>query len=179
MRLPIFLTGFMACGKSTLGRAVARREGLRFVDLDDAVCAAAGLPSVSAVFAEHGEEAFRQLESEVLRRVAGEADIVACGGGTFCRPDNAAFMLAAGTVVWLQADTDVTVARLRLQRGQRPLVDALLDDPEALRRRVEEMQAKRREAYARAPYTFDSSRLESVDQIEASAEAFTNEFLRP
>ena len=104
---------------------------------------------------------------------------MACGGGTFCRPDNAAFMLAAGTVVWLQADTDVTLARLRLQRGQRPLVDALLDDPEALRRRVEEMQAARREAYARAPHTFDSSRLESVDQIETSAKAFTNEFLRP
>ena len=179
MRLPVFLTGFMACGKSTLGRAVARREGLRFVDLDDAVCAAAGLPTVSAVFAECGEATFRRLEGEVLRRVAGEADIVACGGGTFCRPDNAAFMLAAGTVVWLQADTDVTVARLRLQRGLRPLVDALLDNPEALRCRVEEMQAARREAYARAPHTFDSSSLESLEQIEASAEAFTNEFLRP
>ena len=179
MRLPVFLTGFMACGKSTLGRAVARRESLRFVDLDDAVCAAAGLPTVSAVFAECGEATFRRLEGEVLRRVAGEADIVACGGGTFCRPDNAAFMLAAGTVVWLQADTDVTVARLRLQRGLRPLVDALLDNPEALRIRVEEMQAARREAYARAPHTFDSSRLESLEQIEASAEAFTNEFLRP
>ena len=179
MRLPVFLTGFMACGKSTLGRAVARREGLRFVDLDDAVCAAAGLPTVSAVFAECGEATFRRLEGEVLRRVAAEADIVACGGGTFCRPDNAAFMLAAGTVVWLQADTDVTLARLRLQRGQRPLVDALLDDHAALQRRVEEMQAARREAYARAPHTFDSSRLESVDQIETSAKAFTNEFLRP
>ena len=124
MRLPVFLTGFMACGKSTLGRAVARREGLRFVDLDDAVRAAAAAPTVSAVFAECGEATFRRLEGEVLRRVAAEADIVACGGGTFCRPDNAALHARRRHGGGLQADTDVTLARLRLQRGQRPLVDA-------------------------------------------------------
>ena len=173
---PIFLIGYMASGKTTLGRALATACADRhFVDLDEAVEAVAGR-SVADIFATDGEAAFRALESEVLRQVGRSGAIVACGGGTPCRPENMDWMLEAGTVVHLVTDTDTTVRRLLLAPGQRPLVDALLDDEAALRRRVEDMQRARAQYYGRAHHTFDSTELESADQIAASVAAFRRQF---
>lgn len=171
-RRPLFLIGFMASGKTTLGRALAERlPGSRFIDLDEAI-EKREEASVAEIFKRHGEAYFRACEAEVLREAAQEGAIVACGGGTPCQSANMDFMLAQGTVVWLVADDDVTERRLRLARGQRPLVDALLDDPDALRRHIADLTSRRRPAYSRAHFTFDSNELEDEAQIEASCRRF-------
>lgn len=177
MTRPVFLVGYMACGKSTLLQAIAARiPGLRCVDLDSAVEAAAG-KSIARIFAEDGEDAFRCLEADTLARLAAEADVVACGGGTPCRPGAMERMKAAGRVVWLRTDTDTTVRRLILAPGTRPKVDALLARPAELRAHVESMLAEREPFYRLADSTFDSSYLETEEQVERSARLFINTYL--
>lgn len=86
-------------------------------------------------------------------------------------------MLEAGTVVWLKADTDITIQRLALAPGQRPVIDNLIDNPEALRSKVESLMAEREPYYSRATAVFDSSRLDDEHQIEESARLFIDTFL--
>lgn len=176
---PLYLIGFMASGKTTLGRAlVASMQGYSFIDLDQAVEEREG-KSVSAIFADCGAEYFRQAESETLRQVSGPGCIIACGGGTPCYADNMDYMLAHGYVVWLQADDEVTARRLRLAPGQRPLVDSLLDRPEELRKHILRLRSERSPFYSRANAVFDSNRLEDKEQIEQSCKVFVDELWAP
>ncbi|MBD5233327.1 MAG: shikimate kinase [Bacteroidales bacterium] len=175
---PIFLIGYMAAGKSTLGRALAAaRPALRFIDLDAEVEAVAGR-SIAEIFAVDGEQAFRNLETDVLRRVAAPGTIIACGGGTPCRTENMDFMLSAGRVIWLRANIDITLQRLlEAPAGSRPLVDSLRADPAALRERALTMQRERAPHYSRATAEFDSSRLDTVEQVAESVDIFLNRFI--
>ena len=175
---PIFLIGFMASGKSTLGRALAAAmSGRTFVDIDEAVESQAGM-SVADIFATCGEAAFRELETAALRAAAATPGaIVACGGGTPCHGANMDMMLAAGTVVWLQADDARTIERLRLVPHQRPLVEAVIDDDAALLALMHDMNNKRRPFYSRAHRCFDSSRLDDAAQIEESVQQFIKEII--
>lgn len=173
MSRPVFLIGMMASGKSTLGQALGRRlPHRRFIDLDAAVEQRAGM-SVSRIFALHGQNYFRSLESECLVEAAAAGAIVACGGGTPCRQENMDLMLERGTVVWLTAPTDVIVRRLLIAPAdQRPLVARAHGDAGRLASLVDEMADARKSAYSRAHLCFDASRLESADQISESVEAF-------
>ena len=165
----------MASGKTTLGRPLASALGRPFVDTDCAVEAACGR-SVAEIFAGEGEAAFRRMESEALRRAAADGAVVACGGGTPCDGANMDFMLANGLVVELAASPDVTLRRLMLAPGQRPLVDAMLDDPDKLAAHVAAMLRARKPHYSRAHVSFNSDRLESRDQIDDSVAAFIKAF---
>jgi shikimate kinase / 3-dehydroquinate synthase len=108
----IFLIGFMAVGKTTVGRLAAELLGLPFVDLDDQVERALGMP-VHAIFAVHGEDVFRRHEAEALTRVtSGPAAVVAAGGGAPCHGDNLARMRAHGLVIALTAPLEVIQARV-------------------------------------------------------------------
>ncbi len=170
---PLYLIGFMASGKTTLGKALcARFPACRFIDLDQAVETREGM-SVSEIFDRRGADYFRAAESDVLRSVTSENAIVACGGGTPCHSDNMDYMLAHGTVVWLQAPTEVTIRRLALAPGQRPLVDALLDNRPALEAYIDRLMSERRPHYSRAHLIFDSGQLEDEEQIESSCAAFS------
>ncbi|MDE6463091.1 MAG: AAA family ATPase [Muribaculaceae bacterium] len=173
---PVFLTGFMGTGKSTLGRALAARvDGLRFVDLDDAAEARLGC-TASEAFAAGRSDAFRQAEAEALAQLCeAENVVVACGGGTPCYGDNMERMLAAGTVVLLTAERGRLLRRLTEAPGKRPLVDGL--EGKALSDRVDELMRAREDAYSRAHAVFDATRLETVAEVEATAEAFIAEFL--
>ena len=121
----ILLIGFMAAGKTTLGKALARDLGLQFVDLDHYIegryhC------SVSQLFAERGEEAFREIERNMLHEVAEfENVVISTGGGTPCFFDNIDYMNRQGITVFLEASVDVIFTRLTIARTQRPLVAAL------------------------------------------------------
>lgn len=169
---PLYLIGFMASGKTTLGRALASRlPSRRFIDLDEAVERAEGM-SVSDIFATRGADYFRQAENAALRRLSKPGSIIACGGGTPCHAGNMDYMLSQGDVVWLQADAGVTVRRLKLAPGQRPLVDKLLDNPEALKEYIGKLLDERTPHYCRANIVFDSNRLEDEDQIEESCRKF-------
>ena len=165
----------MASGKSTLGAALAAAAGRPFVDLDSSVEADIGMP-VSTIFATEGEAAFRRYEAQALRRATAEGAIVACGGGTPCNDSNMDYMLRNGLVVELKASLEVTVRRLCLAPGQRPLVDALLDRPDELRAKVEEMMAQRRPYYSRAHASFDSNHLETTEEIATSVALFIETF---
>lgn len=175
---PIFLIGFMAGGKTTLGRAIAAAiPGVDFIDLDDAVEADAGY-SIAEIFARDGEDAFRQRESAVLRRIAEPNTIVACGGGTPCRTENMDFMLAKGLVIFLDASIDVIIRRLReAGHGRRPLIDALLDNPEALKAHITEMMDCRKSHYLRANHSFNADKLDTPEQLAESVENFKSLFI--
>jgi shikimate kinase/3-dehydroquinate synthase len=107
---PIFLVGFMAAGKTTVGRLAAARLGLPFVDLDDVVSEAAGLP-VRELFASRGEAEFRRRESEALNRLLDRPAVIATGGGAACHGDNLAAMRGRGLVISLAVSLDTALAR--------------------------------------------------------------------
>ena len=154
----LYLVGFMGAGKSTIGRALSRRIGWRFEDIDERI-EARTRRSVASIFAQHGEPYFRQLEREVLGELLPQRQlIVATGGGTFAEPDNRVVMLADGTVAWL----DIPLAKV-LERvpadGRRPLASD--------RATMEQLYARRRLAYAEAHVHVDASRspAETVERL--------------
>lgn len=135
----------MGTGKTVAGRVLASRAGSPFYDLDDEVENDAGR-SVGAIFRDGGEEAFRELEAEAVRRVAGLAPgVVATGGGAVLRPGNVDVMQATGTVVLLQASVEVLAGRLSGETG-RPLLDA----PDRVSATLAELAGARQDAYASA-----------------------------
>jgi shikimate kinase len=111
------LVGFMGCGKTTVGRLLAQQIGWRFADLDSMIEQAAGL-SISSIFEQRGEPAFRELEFEILQRILGEAEglgaaVVALGGGTFAQPRGVELLRVAGAVtIWLDCPVEDLLARL-------------------------------------------------------------------
>lgn len=164
----------MGCGKTTLGRALRDSAGLPFTDLDDAVEARAGM-SIRRIFETDGESAFRDLERQVLRDLAGTPGIIACGGGTPCQPGNMELMNSLGVTVWLQAPVAVLTRRLSEDGGQRPLLAGLSGD--SLRDFVVGRLADRTRYYSQATHTFDSSRLETAPQVAESVARFTEKIL--
>lgn len=143
----IYLAGFMASGKTTIGRILAERIGWHFADLDDDIVSAAGMP-IPRIFEERGEPEFRRIESEaVSRRIqrikCGEPTVVALGGGTYSHSTNADLIESSGISVWLDCPLEMVERRVA-GNGHRPLAR----DPERFR----ELYRARREAYSRAAY---------------------------
>ena len=117
----IALVGLMGVGKSTVGRRLAQRLGLSFVDGDDAIEAAARM-TVSDIFAQLGEAEFRAGEARVMRRLLeGPPIVLATGGGAVLNPDTRALMKEHATSVWLRADLKVVASRVQ-RRDTRPLL---------------------------------------------------------
>jgi len=120
----IYLVGFMGCGKTTIGRLLARRIGWHFSDLDHDIEKVHG-SSVQEIFAKLGEPHFRSLEHEALKtRVSeierGRPSVVALGGGTFVSPDNYALLENNGVTLWLDAPFELIQRRVPAD-GTRPL----------------------------------------------------------
>ena len=144
----------MGSGKSTLGRGLAARLGLAFVDVDARVVADAGR-DIPSLFASEGESGFRQREALALAEaLAGEAAVIATGGGAVLAEANRAAMRAMGRVVYLQVDAATQLARLAGDTG-RPLLAA-----EDRAQRLADLQAIREPLYrAVAHHLFDTSAL--------------------
>ncbi|MDH3746050.1 MAG: shikimate kinase [Acidobacteriota bacterium] len=107
----IFLIGFMGSGKTTVGRLLADRLGVDFVDLDSLIENREGI-AVREIFEKHGEEAFRQLERESLEEVGRIKEaVVATGGGLPTRPDNVGRMRSLGLTMWLDVPFEVLAGR--------------------------------------------------------------------
>lgn len=118
---PIVLVGLMGAGKSTVGRRLAARLGLPFVDADTEIEAAAGM-SVSEIFAQFGEAYFRDGERRVIARLMdGRPKVIATGGGAFVNDDTRTLILRDALAVWLDAPIGVLAARVR-KRDTRPLL---------------------------------------------------------
>lgn len=144
-RGPIVLIGMMGVGKSTVGRRLAARLGLHFVDADEEIEKAAGM-SVTEIFARYGEAHFRDGERRVIARLMdGAPKVIATGGGAFMQDDTRALILAQATAVWLDADIDILVDRVSRREGRPLLKDR---DPRVV---LTELATIRNPVYALAP----------------------------
>lgn len=122
-RAPIFLGGFMASGKTTVGRELSRMTGYPFLDMDETIEKRTGL-SVPEIFTLYGEGAFRRMEGELLREVARLADcIVALGGGVLVNGENRRLVESSGTLVILGVKPETARERAASQAGARPLLE--------------------------------------------------------
>jgi shikimate kinase len=154
----IILTGFMATGKSSVGKALAARLGYAFVDLDALIEAEAGMP-IAQIFATQGEERFRALESRMVEQVASrDASIIATGGGAIVNPRNLEALKRSGVVIALSARPEAILARVGtgvdrpMLWGGKPL------------ERIRLLLAERAPAYAKADLTVDTTE-QSIEQV--------------
>jgi shikimate kinase len=133
----LVLVGMMGAGKSSIGRKLAQRLNLPFVDADAEIERVAGGMSISDIFAKHGEPYFRAGEARVIARLLeGGPQVLATGGGAFMHPQSREAIRAKGISVWLKAEYDVLMKRIR-RRGERPMLKT--EDPgETLRRLMQE-----------------------------------------
>jgi shikimate kinase len=158
---PIFLVGFMACGKTTVGPLLAVRSGLPFTDLDLVIESKRKL-TIAEIIGREGEEAFRQLETATLREViATTPGVIAPGGGAITRPENRVLMATAGTVVWLDAPFELCWERIRQDKVVRPLAR----DEEAARSRYESRLPLYRQASLRIAVAAVTTPEEIADHI--------------
>ena len=159
----LFLIGLMASGKSTLGKAYAREEGLSFIDLDGYI-EQRWHRTIRQLFAERGEDGFRELERQMLHEVGEYEDVViATGGGTPCFFDNMAYMNQQGITVCLEASTEVLVRRLSINHANRPMLDGMT--AEAMHGFVTRQRGEREAWYRQARYTINGDELEHRIQI--------------
>lgn len=144
----IVLIGFMGSGKSTVGRELHHRLGYPLVDMDHVIEQRAGKP-ITAIFANDGEEKFRDMETRLLEELSDPTAprrIISTGGGVIGREENRALLRHLGYVVWLHAPTAVILDRTAKNRD-RPLLHT--DDPAA---RVEALLSERKPLYAEAAH---------------------------
>ncbi|MCD7710222.1 MAG: shikimate kinase [Porphyromonadaceae bacterium] len=164
----IFLIGFMGAGKTTLGKVLAKRLEIDFIDLDQYI-EGRFRKSVREIFAKEGEEKFRQMEKNLLHEVSDFEDvIIATGGGTPCFFDNMDYMNAHGVCIYLQASTDELYKRLVNGRSSRPILSGKND--KELYSFIEETVAFREPFYAQAGLKFDTGSLESRREIDNAVE---------
>ena len=153
----VYLVGFMGSGKSTVGRRLAARLGVPFVDLDEAFEAMAG-ETIRATFETRGEAWFRQREAELLRGTADlPAAVVALGGGTFVFPENAAFVRRHGVSVFLDVPFEALSARLGGKAADRPLFRSVEE--------ARQLYETRRPFYRMADLTVSVSPDTTVDDL--------------
>lgn len=148
---PVVLVGLMGVGKSTIGRRLAKRLGLDFIDSDEAIEDAAGAPA-GEVFERYGEANFRDGERRLVARlIEGAVRVIATGGGAFVDPHTRRLLNERAITVWLNAPVDVLAERTA-RRDTRPL----LKGPDA-RQILERLASERAGAYAEAHIHVTSS----------------------
>lgn len=146
----IVMVGLMGCGKSAVGRRLAHRLGLPFVDADEEIEKAAG-KSIEDIFEDHGEAYFREGERKVLARLLrSKAQVLATGGGAYMNAETRAAIAETGISVWLKADLPLLVRRVA-KRNNRPLLKN--GDPEAV---MQKLMDERYPIYAEADVTVQS-----------------------
>lgn len=156
--MKIVLTGFMGTGKSAVGRRLAERLALPFLDLDEAIEAATGL-TIAEIFAAEGEPAFRQKERDLIASLEHRTNcVMATGGGAVLDPDNLRRLRTGAVLVCLTAEPAIILQRLGGDAG-RPL----LQGTDRLAR-IRALLEQRAPAYAQADLTIDTSAL-NVEQI--------------
>lgn len=148
----LVLVGFSCSGKTTVGRMLARRLRLHFVDTDRLVEQQAGL-TVPEIFGQKGEHAFRELERAAVAQVCADRfQVISTGGGAYVDEQNRTLLRRGNFVVLLRVRPETVVHRLRNSRGGRPR--PLLDAPDPIQR-VGELMADREEAYAQSHVSID------------------------
>ncbi len=153
--LRLFIVGYKSSGKTTLGRALAERLKLTFIDLDEYIEKQEG-KSIPEFFMEAGEEEFRRKEGEALRQLVKQDNIlVSTGGGAPCHHDNMSLMEQWGDVIYLKVDDETLIARLKIAAGHRPLVKGKSEDE--LRKYLADLRQRCEHQYARARFVVDGN----------------------
>jgi len=168
----IVLIGMMGVGKSSIGRRLAARLGVPFVDADAEIEKAAGM-SIADIFARHGEADFRSGEARVIARLLDSGpQVLATGGGAVMNADTRVAIKAKGVSIWLSAELDVLMRRINKRKNDRPMLQTA--DPAATLR---ELLIAREPAYAQADLTVQSREVPHdaiVSEIMTSLAAFLN-----
>jgi len=160
----IVLIGYMGSGKTTVGRALAKDLDMPFYDLDWYI-ESRMRKKVSQIFAERGEEGFRQIERNMLHEVAEFEDVViSCGGGTPCFFDNMDYLNQQSQVVWLSCQPEVLQKHLLMGKGDRPLLKG--KNPDELIAYIREQLEYREQFYSKARYKLDVSLMDNYDKIK-------------
>jgi shikimate kinase len=147
----IVLVGMMGVGKSSIGRRLAARLSIPFVDADTEIEKAAGM-SIADIFGRHGEADFRSGEARVIARLLeGGPKVLATGGGAVMNPDTRATIKAKGVSIWLSAEFDVLMRRISKRKNDRPMLQTA--DPAATLR---QLLVEREPFYALADLTVQS-----------------------
>lgn len=163
----IYLIGYMACGKTTLGKELAKKLSLSFLDLDKYL-EKKYFKTIPQIFEEEGESGFRLKEQACLQEVSEFEDVViATGGGAPCFFDNVEVMNRTGICIFLDVDAEELANRLMQSKTERPLVKG--KSPEELVGFIEGMLEKRRPFYEQASYQITGSNItvqEMLTRIE-------------
>ena len=171
-RRSIVLIGMMGVGKSSIGRRLAARLGIPFVDADTEIEEAAGM-SIPDIFARHGEANFRNGEARVIARLLESGpQVLATGGGAIMNADTRAAIRQKGVSVWLNAEFEVLIRRISKRRNDRPMLQTS-DPAETLRRLLKE----REPIYAQADIAVQSREVSHesiVADIMTALSAFLN-----
>lgn len=168
----IFLIGYMGAGKTTVGKDLAERMKLSFVDLDCYI-EARYHKTVGQIFAEKGEEAFRDIERRMLQEVSMFEDVlISTGGGAPCFFDNMEFMNANGTTVYLKVSVQELAKRLEACKGTRPVLKGR--SGEELVAFIAESLEKRTPFYTKASIVFDAEVMLTESDVHEISEALEN-----
>ncbi|MFC7537403.1 shikimate kinase [Sphingomonas sp. GCM10030256] len=171
---PIVLVGLMGAGKSTVGRRLARRLGLPFVDSDAAIEDAAGLPA-GEVFERFGEEDFRDGERRLVARlVEGPVQVIATGGGAFVNEQTRKLLKDRTITVWLDAPVDILADRTARRPDTRPMLKQG-DRSTILGKLIQE----RRPSYAEADIRVPSTGGSHGDVVDAIIHALKDHLASP
>ena len=162
----IILVGYMGSGKTTIGKALSKETGMMFYDLDWYIESRMH-KTVSQIFAERGEEAFRKMEYNMLHEVAEFEDvIISCGGGTPCFFDNMDYLSRQGDVVYLKASPDTLYKHLLMAKVERPLLKGKTQDE--LTDYITSHLAEREPYYQKAHHVLNVDVLDNYDKIQDS-----------
>ena len=146
----VYLIGYMGCGKSRLGRLLSEHMGVQFVDMDDYI-EERNCKTVPQLFADHGEDGFRERERKALEELAEFTDvIVATGGGAPCFFDNIDLMNKTGKTIFLNIDPAILADRLMNSKTERPLIKG--KSREELVAFIDETLRKRKQFYSQAQF---------------------------
>ena len=169
----IILIGYMGSGKTTVGRQLAMALGRTFYDLDWYI-EMRYHRSVAQLFAERGEEGFREMERNMLHEAAEFEDIVlSCGGGTPCFFDNMSYINSVGESVYLKATPEVLTQHLRMGRVERPLIKG--KSPEELLEYIRTSLAQREPYYLQAQHVVDVTLMDNYEKIAITIELLRKE----
>ncbi len=164
----IIIIGYMGAGKTTVGRQLGKALNIPFYDLDWYI-EGRMRKTVPQLFAERGEEGFRQVERNMLHEVAEFEDVVlSCGGGTPCFFDNMDYLNQQGETVYLKATPEVLYGHLKMGRTERPLLKN--KNQEEMQQFIKEQLALREPYYTQAKHTLDVNLLDNYEKIQISVE---------